>query len=410
MGNLIMPKQTAAPDKFYTTLSVLYEAYKSGSPIVLNSDYKKKIIAAFDNFSNNSDGAMIVKQSEMVRYFGFAIGDFANRQIQISQTGIELFEAHQTGEIQKEYELIADAIVNHTFGRNNTAIKSSDADIDPPKLFIKAIMKLEGISNKELQILLALTNDFGLDFDSAVNEIINVRTDNKTIVIHGENVNKYNDTKFGAFLTEIEFCYKDADGKYQLSKAVLDKFADKFELMSIYNRMPEITCSTIEEIFPVDNETDQDDAYKKRVSNTVGYDVKSEYFQKQNRRKPKQTNTKSGNRGYATNARIAKTALEIANYKCEYENEHLTFINKSDKPFMEMHHLIPMSAQDDFENNLDCVENIVSLCPNCHSAIHYGNKECRQSYLNNLYLKRECDLKEAGVYISFDELFEKYYK
>ena len=410
MGNLIMPKQTAEPDKFYTTLSILYNAYKLGNPIVSNSDYKQKIIAAYDNYSNSSDGAMLVKQSEMVRYFAFAVGDFANRQIQISQTGIELFEAHQAGKIQREYEMIADAIINHSFGRNNTAIKSSDADIDPPKLFVKAIIELKGISNKELQTLLALTNDFGLDFDSAVNEIVNVRTDDKTIVIPKENVNKYNDTMFGAFLTEIEFCYKDADGKYQLSKSVIDKFADKFELMSIYNRAPEVTYSTIEEISPVDNEIDQDDAYKKRVTTTVGYDVESEYFQKQNRRKPKQTNTKNGKRGYATNARIAKTALEIADYKCEYEKEHLTFINKSGKPFMEMHHLIPMSAQDDFENNLDCIENIISLCPNCHSAIHYGNEEWRRTYLRSLHLKREKELKEAGIYISFEELFDKYYK
>jgi len=77
---------------------------------------------------------------------------------------------------------------------------------------------------------------------------------------------------------------------------------------------------------------------------------------------------------------------------------------------MEMHHLIPMSAQDDFENNLDCIENIISLCPNCHSAIHYGNEEWRRTYLRSLHLKREKALKEAGIYISFEQLFDKYYK
>lgn len=409
MGNLIMPKQTSEPVKFYTTLSILYDAYRLGNRVVPNSEYKMKIINAFDNYSNSSDGAMIVKQSEMVRYFGFALGNFDKRELQITDTGIEMYNAHQAGDIHKEYRLIAEAIQRCSFGRNNSAIKSSDADIDPPKLFVKSIIALNGITVGELKLLLALTNDYNLDFESAIGEINAVREDDKTIQIPAENVNKYGDTKFGAFLTEIEFCFKN-DGKYYLSKWVLDNYRDAFESMSIYNKTPEVTYSTIEEVSPVDNEIDQDYAYKKRVTTTVGYDVESEYFQKQNRRKPKQTNTKSGKRGYATNARIAKTALEIADYKCEYENEHLTFINKSGKPFMEMHHLIPMSAQDDFENNLDCIENIISLCPNCHSAIHYGNEDWRRTYLRSLHLKREKELKEAGIYISFEQLFEKYYK
>lgn len=409
MGNLIMPKQTSNPVKFYTTLSILYDAYRSGNRVVSNNKYKMEIINAFDNYSNSSDGAMIVKQSEMARYFGFVLGNFNKREIQITDTGIEMYNAHQSGDIYKEYRLIAEAIQKCSFGRNNSAIKSSDSDIDPPKLFVKSIIALNGITVGEFKLLLALTNDYNLDFESAVGEINTVREDNKTITIPTENVNKYGDTKFGAFLTEIAFCLKN-NGKYYLSKWVFDNYKAVFEQMSIYNIAPKIAYSTIEEISPADNETDQDDAYKKRVTNTIGYDIDSDYFQKQNRRKPKQTNTKSGKRGYATNARIAKTALEIADYKCEYENKHTTFTNKSGTPFMEMHHLIPMSAQDDFENNLDCIENIISLCPNCHSAIHYGNEDCRRTHLRIFHQKREEQLKEAGIYISFEELFDKYYK
>ena len=39
---------------------------------------------------------------------------------------------------------------------------------------------------------------------------------------------------------------------------------------------------------------------------------------------------------------------------------------------MEAHHLIPLRMQHDFENSLDVVGNIVSICPNCHRLIHYG--------------------------------------
>ncbi len=410
MGKLIMTKQTSEPIKFYTTLDILYGAYKTGNPIVPNREYKQKIIDAFDSYSEDSDGAMIVKQSELVRYFGFAHTDFKKREICITATGIELYEAHKNDDIRGEYNLIANAIVTYTFGRGNTAVESSDADVDPPKLFVKSILALNGINNSEFKILLALTHDFSLDFNSAVSEIKNVRVGEKTITVPKEQVNKYGDTKFGAFLNEIGFCYKDSEGKYQINSTVLDDYKDMFSAMTIYNKQPEVVYTTVEEVEPGDAKTDQDDDYKKRISRTVGYDVDSEYFQKQNRRKPKQSITKSGRRTYSTNARIAKTALEIAGYKCEHIKEHQTFMNKAGKPFMEMHHLIPMAAQEDFENNLDCVENIVSLCPNCHSGIHYGNDECRESYLKCLHVKRADELKEAGIFIDFDKLFEKYYK
>lgn len=40
------------------------------------------------------------------------------------------------------------------------------------------------------------------------------------------------------------------------------------------------------------------------------------------------------------------------------------------KPYMEAHHLIQMSAQDNFYSTLEFADNIVCLCPNCHRKIH----------------------------------------
>ena len=69
-----------------------------------------------------------------------------------------------------------------------------------------------------------------------------------------------------------------------------------------------------------------------------------------------------------------------------------------------------MSAQKDFSINLDRVENIVSLCPVCHSAIHVGTDAVRLDVLTKLYAEREEALKKCGLNISVGELFSKYYK
>ena len=83
-----------------------------------------------------------------------------------------------------------------------------------------------------------------------------------------------------------------------------------------------------------------------------------------------------------------------ADYKCEGNFQHETFLSKrTGKQFMEGHHLIPVGFQIDIWNkygvNVDCVENIVSLCPNCHRAIHYGNDLIKSELINKLFNARK---------------------
>ena len=69
-----------------------------------------------------------------------------------------------------------------------------------------------------------------------------------------------------------------------------------------------------------------------------------------------------------------------------------------------------MAYQKDFSINIDRIENIVSICPICHSAIHLGDMSTRLELLKKLFDEREEKLKRVGLNISFGELFSKYYK
>ncbi len=105
---------------------------------------------------------------------------------------------------------------------------------------------------------------------------------------------------------------------------------------------------------------------------------------------------------------VAANALCNANYKCEICATHSTFIRKSNgKPYTEPHHLVPMSAQKDFNVSLDVENNVVSLCSNCHNQVHYGVDI--DSILEPLYNQRRESLKLVGIDISYDQL-KKYYK
>jgi len=100
-------------------------------------------------------------------------------------------------------------------------------------------------------------------------------------------------------------------------------------------------------------------------------------------------------------------AIAAANYKCEINRQHETFIaNNTRKPYMEGHHAIPMRLQGGFDTSLDVYANIVCLCPLCHRKVHYGMKQERSYLLQNIYEERAARLEKSGIVLSRSEFLE----
>lgn len=98
---------------------------------------------------------------------------------------------------------------------------------------------------------------------------------------------------------------------------------------------------------------------------------------------------------------------ENVKYTCENDPKHVSFTSRTNNhPYVEAHHLIPMSAQDDFEYSLDVPANIVVLCPNCHRLLHYGNDI--KPILKKLYDDRILSLSKSGLNITFEQLLFYY--
>ncbi len=111
---------------------------------------------------------------------------------------------------------------------------------------------------------------------------------------------------------------------------------------------------------------------------------------------------------YKRNRAESILALYLANYKCEVDKNHLTFIRKNSfVAYTEPHHLIPMAYQDNFDVSLDVAANIVSLCSNCHNLIHYGKDS--KELIELLYNKRKGQLEKAGIKVNIKELLSFYY-
>ena len=100
-------------------------------------------------------------------------------------------------------------------------------------------------------------------------------------------------------------------------------------------------------------------------------------------------------------------ALIRANYTCEVDEKHPSFIRKSNlKNYTEAHHLIPLEYQNEFNHSLDIPDNIVSLCSNCHNQLHYGIY--KEDILRKLYEERKDKLKKNKIEISFEQLCKFY--
>ena len=101
------------------------------------------------------------------------------------------------------------------------------------------------------------------------------------------------------------------------------------------------------------------------------------------------------------NPKLIKTIIKESNYKCFFDSNHTTFKTEKYPNYMEGHHIIPISLKDSFEKELDCIENLIPLCPNCHKAIHLSvndNKNCLiEKIINNSTKLKSFNIEKSDL-------------
>lgn len=158
-----------------------------------------------------------------------------------------------------------------------------------------------------------------------------------------------------------------------------------------------------------DNEKDDDFDFQKKIQEEDNHSVLSDTSKQQ----PIISNGTSG-KSVVKKAYISKQALKMANFKCVFDDRHKTFLTSKGIPYMEGHHLIPCTVSNmehfwsKYGRNIDCVENIICLCPTCHRRIHFGSGEEKDAIIKSLYKKQISSLRAVGLDISIEELLALY--
>ena len=113
-------------------------------------------------------------------------------------------------------------------------------------------------------------------------------------------------------------------------------------------------------------------------------------------------------------SKISKWVLERSKYICAGDSSHKTFCTNKGVAYMEGHHLIPCTYSNaqyfwkTRKRNIDCVENIVCLCPTCHRKIHFGSTDEKRTLIKTLYKKQITQLSSVNLAITLNELYKLY--
>lgn len=203
------------------------------------------------------------------------------------------------------------------------------------------------------------------------------------------------DVCFGRYyFLEIHFEFRNSNGEIRNTP------------LQIFQEFLEIGYQSVDFI---DTNSDASDEVREqsRINISDGYETEDD-ISKSNNRNPEQGSSSSSDR-FKTDSRLAKTVIKRASFTCEYDELHETFLNKKGDNYMEAHHIIPMSKQSEFlPINVDRTENIVSICPNCHKAIHYGSDTEKAERLQKLFDSRKEKLQAIGITIDFSTLLTFY--
>jgi 5-methylcytosine-specific restriction enzyme A len=101
---------------------------------------------------------------------------------------------------------------------------------------------------------------------------------------------------------------------------------------------------------------------------------------------------------FARDRTLALKRIQLEQYSCEYNPSHNLFNSRHTHfPYLEAHHLVPMALQKILSQKLDILDNIFSLCPFCHRAIHHADKDLTRDIIEKLSLKRPQLLQTINI-------------
>lgn len=214
----------------------------------------------------------------------------------------------------------------------------------------------------------------------------------------------FKDFRLGLLLDDYLIMLKYVSSDDILAISIPKEFCSKYNITGLSRINRKATASATDE----KKQYDKDDSAYSSESNSKS--IKSERTPLAPAPAPAGSKRSASDKvKYHGKASRGKAALEDAKYLCEYDSTHTSFISENTGlNYMEPHHLIPISKQGLFDNDIDISPNLVSLCPICHKQIHHGQNADVKRMLAYFLRLRDSNLKKCGIDVDISTLCALY--
>nr|WP_297872690.1 AAA family ATPase [uncultured Blautia sp.] len=234
MGKIVMPKNSALLNEIESVLQIYYEA----DDWLPNDEYKAKLKSMIGDDQYSSS---YTKKAQITSYFGFTIWEDINNpqsRRRITPSGRKMYEAIKAENTAAVQEVLMNALETVKFGRDNYGCPESSSDVEPPSLYVRAILDMGYLTYREFAFLLWKLEDLGANYTDALSELKALRS--RGTIELGEEANKYADCKPIMILVRWGFLAEDttdaSGGKHIIiAPEVLSKYETRLRNLKIYN-------------------------------------------------------------------------------------------------------------------------------------------------------------------------------
>lgn len=234
MAKIVMPKNSALLEEVESVLKIYYEE----GGWLSNAEYRRRLEAMIGDGQYPSS---YTKKAQITSYFGFTEWeDILNERSlrRITERGKAFYEHLVAKNMDAVNEDLLMALEKTTFGRNNFGCPASDSDVEPPVLFVRAIMDLGYLTYKEFAYLLWKLEDCGGNYTDSIREVKAWRS-SMTFALP-KDAEKYEDAKPIMVLIRWGFLAEDSTdttgGKHIIiNPYVRNKYEQRLRNLKIYN-------------------------------------------------------------------------------------------------------------------------------------------------------------------------------
>ncbi|WP_340083798.1 AAA family ATPase [Siminovitchia sp. FSL H7-0308] len=233
MGKIVMPKNSALLHEVESVLKIYYEA----NDWLHNSVYKERLkeLIGPDQYSSS-----YTKKAQITSYFGFTVWEDINNpqsKRRITESGKAIYEAIRDNNKNRIQEILMQSLETVKFGRENYGSPESDSDVEPPNLYIRAILDLEYLTYREFAYLLWKLEDVGGNYTDSLQEIRRMRTENSFVL--DEEASKYADCKPIMVLVRWGFLAEQENvagpKRIIVEPTVLEQYEKRLRNLKVYN-------------------------------------------------------------------------------------------------------------------------------------------------------------------------------